>query len=898
MFSSLKSQVTFFLVLLVLLLTTQAVLNRINQVSIVEDLEVSQQVFIDAGLVRELERDVYDLQRNVLIYKETASESVKIRFSALMSSINEKITLLQKPYNNEEVKDSSELELLNTMQSHLADYGDNFENVVIGREQRTALFEGGLLLEIDALIQFLVEAEEKDVDKIYPSTLSIQYHLARAENAAFQYLLSPDFEHLEAFKEQTRMTREALMEFPHADSFTSHVEQSLKSIDEHFIQLTQITRGYLYLVNVVMTGAANEFLFLTSQLAEQVVEQSKATNQQVLSNIDQAQTRSNAFAVLEILLIIATAIFMGVRVILPIGSMSEIFENLVKGKDFEEAPGLSGSNEMQRLLKAAKVFNDKNIQTHALLEEATASNARQEELNKQLEISKKNAEKAANSKSMFLANMSHEIRTPMNGIIGLVDLALREKMSNKLNNYLQKVSASSQILMSVINDILDFSKIEAGKLDIEMTSFSLQSLLDNVLSIVTLKAREKNLNVKLQLEPSLPGNFVGDPLRITQVILNLTNNAIKFTENGRVSIRFYSDYIKVRSETMLYVDVEDTGIGMTDVQQSRVFDSFTQADGSTSREYGGTGLGLAIVKQLTELMGGTVAVKSEAGVGSVFTVCFAVKAFQEQKGLLEFEEKLTPKIHYFSDASLMCNGYLTSFADDLNKRPMSDLLGAATDIGESDTVLIDAFSVTHIKKFELAIEKLLSAKANVGFVTDTQPTQLPQQLKTRWERPVLSQPFTPNQLINFFEHVMGKVEESHDEHRMIDDKPSCEKTFSGHVLLVEDNNINQTVAGEMLTSLGMTFDIAEDGRQAVTKMTNSPHYDLILMDVQMPIMDGYEATAMLRELGHKAIPICGLSANAMRKDRETAKNSGMDEYLTKPIKREKLVEVFDKYFSL
>lgn len=896
MLTSLKSQVTVFLVLLIVLLSTQLVLTRIDQVSLIEELRTAERVFIDAGLVRELERDVYDLQRNVLIYKETASESVKARFSVLMGAINEKIEQLRRPLS-EQHEGIGRLATLDSMQSHLVDYQDNFNSVVDGLEQRTTVFEEGLLVELGALISLLTNIDEQMGSDV-PSTLAIQYHVARAENAAFQYLLNPSIEYFEAFEKQVQYTEQALNQLPTDNAYTENIRRSLKKVDAHFVQLTLITRGYLYLVNVVMVGSANEFLFLTSQLAENVVQQSNDTNRQVLRNINSAQARSNLFATFEILLVVATAIFMGVRVILPISSMSEIFENLIKGKAFVQPPALSRSDEMTRLLEAAKVFNDKNIQTQALLQDATKLNAQQEELNKQLEQSKKIAEKAANSKSIFLANMSHEIRTPMNGIVGLVDLALREDMPKKLHDYLRKVSASSQILMSVINDILDFSKIEAGKLDIEMVSFSLQSVFDNVLSIVTLKAREKNLNVKLQLQPSLPDNVIGDPLRITQVILNLTNNAVKFTRNGHIRIRFYGDYVKDRSEMMLYVDVHDTGIGMSDAQQKTVFESFEQADGSTSREYGGTGLGLAIVKQLTELMGGSVTIKSVPSEGSSFTVSFAVKAFKQQKGLLEFEEKYAPNLFYVTDSPLMCDDYLTAFAADVVQVSMADLTYLIDKVQTGDIVLIDAFSVAYIKKYEADVEKLISHQFYIGFVTDTQPTQLPALLKAKWELPILSQPFVPSQLVEFFEVLVGRSTEDEISDMAFVESIASDKKFVGHALLVEDNNINQVVAGEMLTSLGITYDIAEDGRQAVTKITNSPHYDIVLMDIQMPIMDGYEATSMVRELGYKSIPICGLSANAMRKDKEKANDIGMDEYLIKPLKRASLIEVLDKYLSL
>ena len=241
MLTSLKSQVTLFLVLLVVLLSTQLVLTRIDQLSLIEDLQTAQRVFVDAGLVRELERDVYDLQRNVLIYKETASASVKLRFSALMDTINDKIEQLRQPASEE--GDSDRLATLESMQSHLVDYKDNFDSVVDGLEQRTKVFEEGLLVELDALIQFLVTMEQDPGSEENVSTLAVQYHSARAENAAFQYLLNPSIEYFEEFEKQIRYTEEILDTFPASNAYIGDIKRSLKQVDAHFVQLTQITRG-------------------------------------------------------------------------------------------------------------------------------------------------------------------------------------------------------------------------------------------------------------------------------------------------------------------------------------------------------------------------------------------------------------------------------------------------------------------------------------------------------------------------------------------------------------------------------------------------------------------------------------------------------------------------------
>ena len=249
--------------------------------------------------------------------------------------------------------------------------------------------------------------------------------------------------------------------------------------------------------------------------------------------------------------------------------------------------------------------------------------AEQEKLNIELAIEKNNAEKAAKSKSLFLANMSHEIRTPMNGIIGLIDLTLKTNITEAQKKYLEKASFSGQILMNVINDILDFSKIEAGKMDIESIEFPVDTIIDNIVSAMSLTPVEKGLNFRITYSSSLPEKIHGDPLRISQVLLNLCNNAFKFTDHGQVHVHF--DFKEENNESFLQISIEDTGIGLNKQEIDNIFQSFTQADGSTSRKYGGTGLGLTIVRQLTELMGGHISVTSRKGYGSCFKVSIKAK---------------------------------------------------------------------------------------------------------------------------------------------------------------------------------------------------------------------------------------------------------------------------------
>jgi signal transduction histidine kinase/BarA-like signal transduction histidine kinase len=885
MLTTIKSKVVFFLSLLVTVFLIQVFLGRSNQMSLITGVAQYEQGYSDLALVRELEKNILDLQHNLLIYKESHNDLVGNRVTQLLQSADTNMALLDNSLAHTD-KTKIQQDILASMRQQLMDYQRNFSQVLNGSREHTHSSYVDLALDIDELKQQLQDIEGTSTNKRL--FLPLKFYLSEAENAVLHYLLVPSSPLFDAFKSHIANVRHEVTQVLAESTTREQVLFQLTKIDDDFVQITQVSSGDVFLP---MTDAATEFLYLTSTLGQEIKYNAENISHDVSEKAKVTLIRGDLFAVFGITLILCIALFMALRIILPIKSITEVFERLSQGDDIEEIPGLSRRDEIGLLAKAANIFKSKNRQTHALLLESRELIEQQQKLNQQLTQAKITAEKATHSKSTFLANMSHEIRTPMNGIIGLVDLALREEQPDKRTDYLVNVAASSKILMTVINDILDFSKIEAGKLTIEKIPFSLASLFDNILSIVRIKGNEKNLNLRFFSDASFPTEVIGDPLRISQVVLNICTNAIKFTRNGYVSIRVYSSTQGENNQAMLNVAVEDSGIGMTKSQLKNVFQSFTQADDSTNRKYGGTGLGLAIVQQLTQLMGGSVKAVSSPNVGSKFIVNFAVDWLPDSPSVASMK---LPKVSYFVAGEGVNDGYFSDFNESIT---CIEALNVDSLLDSQHILIVETTAMDQLGAYESCIDTLLENGKTLGFITESQPSNLPLRLQNRWPCKVLSHPFTTYQLARFIQQLGAKedyVDISISE-RQVNELEEEKVIFFGHILLVEDNNINQLVAGEILNSLGLTYDLAEDGQQAVTKIVNSPYYDLVLMDIQMPVMDGYEATKMLRQRGFKDLIICGLSANAMAQDIEKGRQHGMNDYLPKPIKRKKLVELLAKY---
>lgn len=532
----------------------------------------------------------------------------------------------------------------------------------------------------------------------------------------------------------------------------------------------------------------------------------------------------------------------------------------------------------------------------------------QKEFERALAQAKAVAEDAAQTKSDFLANMSHEIRTPMSVIMGMLHLALGTSLDEKQKNYVQKAYAASKGLLHIVDDILDFSKIEAGMLRFEKASFELEDILSNLSDMLSLRAQEKGLELLFDVDANVPKALVGDSLRLGQVLLNLAGNAIKFTNEGEVSLRIRT--IEEDDDNVeLEFQVIDTGIGLTTEQQSRLFRAFTQADSSTSRQFGGTGLGLVISEHLVSMMDGKIAVDSTPNVGSKFTFTARFgKSDQPSKPavqddvsgvriLVVDDNESAREVFHSMLTSLKFEVATASSGEEcLQKLTQAEAEGKPFQLVLMDWMMPGMDGVQTIKALRQMQGPSQSAPL-VIMVTAYNRDDLMEQLGAIAIEGVLVKPVTPSSMLDRIYDALGKrrITARHPGDQLGASQIQSANSLKGlRILLAEDNDIVQEMTVALLSSAEIIVDVANNGEQAVAKVVDG-EYDAVLMDCQMPVLDGYDATRKIRSIGFSELPIIALTANAMQSDHSKCLEAGMNAHIAKPIDVSEMFEVIAQF---
>jgi len=610
------------------------------------------------------------------------------------------------------------------------------------------------------------------------------------------------------------------------------------------------------------------------------------------------------------LMIPLTSVFAGVFV-RPIKRLHEGTERIASG-DWEFKVRTNASDEIGQLSRAFDHMIGQLKKTTTSISDLNKEIAQRKKAEQAMILAKEQAELASRAKSVFLANMSHEIRTPMNAVIGFTDIIMDTKLDDEQIDYAHAIKRSGETLLSLIDDILDFSKIEAGELDMEEIDFDPEILAYDVCQLIRPKIENNLIEVLCCIGENVPANVNGDPLRIRQVLINLMGNAAKFTEVGEIELKLDLEE-ETEDKVKLHASVRDTGIGIPPEKAKTIFEPFHQVDSSTTRKFGGTGLGLSICKRIAEVMDGELWLESEEGKGSTFHLSAWLRKAREKT-----HKRLVPVSLVGKKALIIDDNQnnLEILTHDLNMvgidvvalTNVDDViptLEKAADQGKPFDLGLFDIQMPYVDGYELGRRVRKPALPFANLILIAISSSMERDLKKCQEigyDGFLSKPIQREKLYRMIELLIGKFEPKKDKkievlRDVIRTQYSIREEMKQaiRILLAEDNPVNQKLAVVLLNKAGYEVEVAANGEEAVKKFLDAPeNYDLILMDVQMPVMDGLEATRFIREKGFREIPIVAMTAQAMKGDMEKCLEAGMDDYIPKPIKRELVFQIIEK----